>query len=164
MVLSLIAAIGKNKEIGYQGSLPWRLPTDLTYFKSLTSGHTVIMGRNTYESIGKPLPDRVNIVLTKDQDYTPEGCLIAHSLNSALALVSPNETESFVIGGAHIFAVAISYAARMYITQVDYSGPADTYFPAFNTSLWKITPIETPPRSSRDQYDFRFVTYDRITK
>lgn len=163
MIISLIAAVGKNREIGYHESLPWKLPTDLAHFKSLTTGHTVIMGKKTHESIRKPLPDRTNIVLTKDYDYTSQGCLIAHSLTSALALVSPEETESFIIGGAQIFAVSISYAARMYITEVDYSGPADTFFPKFDTSAWKISTIKTPSRSSHDQYNFRFVTYDKIT-
>ena len=161
MRLSLIAAIGKNKEIGYQGALPWKLRTDMAHFKSLTTNHTVIMGRKTHESIRKPLPNRANIILTKDQKYTPLGCLVANSFDTALGLVSPRESESFVIGGAEIFAVALLYVTRMYITQVDYSGPADTYFPNFDPDNWKTVFEDSHLASPTDQYSFKFSIYER---
>ena len=161
MRLSLIAAIGPNKEIGYRGTLPWKLRTDMAHFKSLTTNHTVIMGRKTYESIGKPLPNRANIILTRDQKYTPLGCLVANSFDTALGLISSNESESFVIGGAEIFAVALLYVTRMYITKVDYSGPADTYFPNFNPYDWNTISEKSHPASPTDQYSFRFSIYER---
>lgn len=161
MRLSLIAAIGPNKEIGYLGALPWKLKTDMAHFKFLTTGHAVIMGRKTHESIGKPLPNRANIILTRDQNYTPHGYLVASSFNTALELVSPKESESFVIGGAEIFAVALLSVTRMYITKVDYSGPADTYFPNFDPDDWKTISEKSHPASPTDQYSFRFSIYER---
>ena len=141
MQLSLIAAYGKNKEIGYEGSLPWKLPTDLAHFKSLTTGQTVMMGRKTYESIGRPLPNRTNIVLTSKFDYAPAGVLVANSWETGLDLIPPLEPEAFVIGGSQISAMALTRVTKMYITEVDYSGSADAYFPDFNSSDWNLTSV-----------------------
>ena len=138
MRLSLIAAIGINKEIGYQGALPWKLATDMAHFKSLTTttGHTVIMGRKTHESLGKALPKRTNIVISRNTNYSLSDCLVASSFEEAMRLIPTGETEAFVIGGAEIYAVALAYVTKMYLTEVDYAGPADTYFPAYNPDEW----------------------------
>lgn len=161
MRLSLIAAVGFNKEIGYQGSIPWTIPSDLKHFRGLTTGHTVLMGRKTYESIGRPLPRRTNIVISGRHDFSPAGCQVADSVAAGLKLASPEETELFIIGGAGIYAIALSHVTRMYITHVEYSGPADVYFPEVNPSNWEVTSAADPISSPTDQYKFRFIIYDR---
>lgn len=164
MVISIIAAIGKNKEIGYRGHIPWNLPTDSKRFRSLTEEHTVIMGKKTFESIGKPLPNRTNIILTKNSDYSQDGCLVTHSFETAITLIPIEESEAFIIGGAAIYAIALQYAAKMYITEVSYSGSADTYFPDFDKKEWKLTSSTLPTRTKMDNYDFRFDNYIKSIK
>ncbi len=162
MPLSLIAAIGvNNKEIGYQGTLPWRLKTDVDNFKKLTTGHTVIMGRKTHESLGKALPKRTNIVISRNTSYSLSDCLVASSFAEAMRLIPTGETEAFVMGGAEIYAIALAHINRMYLTEVDYAGPADTYFPDYNPAEWKLISSEEFPQSNKDQFSFRFEVYDR---
>lgn len=165
MRLSLIAAVGINKEIGYRGVLPWELKelkTDMDHFKSLTINHAVIMGRKTFESLNKkPLPHRTNIVVSRNPDYSPLNCLLATSFKHALRLIPSGESETFVTGGAEIYAVALAFVTRMYITHVDYAGPADTYFPDFNPDDWETVSEESHLASPTDQYSFRFSIYDR---
>lgn len=161
MRLSIIAAIGSNKEIGLNGSIPWSLPSDLKHFRQLTTGHSVIMGRKTFESIGKPLPNRTNLVLSHNPDYKFPGCLVVPDLETARLQIPSTETETFIIGGAGLYTLGLLTATRMYLTEVDYSGPADVYFPMFDQGTWEITSTESPPPSPKDQYKFRFIIYDR---
>lgn len=132
-MLSLIAVIGKNRELGKDNNLLWHIPGDLPRFKKITSGHPVIMGRKTFESIGKPLTDRINIVITSNPDYKPEGVVVVHSLDEALemARTSPGHEEIFVIGGGKVFEEAIRKADRLYLTIVDAQADADVFFPEY---------------------------------
>ncbi len=130
--ISIIAAIGKNRELGKNNRLLWHIPEDLARFKKLTLGHPVIMGRKTFESISKPLPQRTNIIVTRDRKYQKIGCLIANSLEQALELAKQKERqEIFIIGGGQIYAAALKYASRLYLTIVEGKYEADTYFPDY---------------------------------
>lgn len=137
-MLSIIAVIGKNRELGKDERLMWHIPGDLPRFKKITWGHPVIMGRKTHSAFqykGGPLPGRTNIVLTRDAGYAKEGFVIAHSLDDALhiAKTSPGAEEVFVIGGGNVFAQTIDHVDRLYLTIVEASAPADTYFPEYST-------------------------------
>ncbi len=158
MILSIIAAMGRNRAIGYQNTLPWRLPADLQRFKQLTLGHHIIMGRKTYESIGRPLPGRTSIIITRQPDFQAEGCLIAHSLDEAIDLAkSRDEQEAFIIGGAEIYAQALATADRMYLTLVEAEPEADAFFPAFDENLWEKCVEEIVEADDKNQYFARFV-------
>jgi dihydrofolate reductase len=132
--ISAIEAIGKNRELGKRGKLIWRIPDDLKRLKQLTTGHVIIMGRKTYESIGKPLPNRTNIVVTRNPDFSEPGCLVATSVEEALAIAKKHETEEiFILGGAEIYTQALPYTDRLYLTIVDATDPeADTFFPDYS--------------------------------
>ena len=161
MLISIIAAMGRNRAIGYQNTLPWRLPTDLQRFKQLTLGHHMIMGRKTFESIGRPLPGRTSIIITRQKDFQAEGCFIAHSLDAAIALAkSRGEQEAFVIGGAEIYAQALSKADRMYLTLVEAAPEADAFFPLFDEILWTRVEEETVTADEKNQYEMKFITLE----
>ena len=138
MIISLIAAIGKNKVIGKNNSLPWNLPVDLKRFKELTKGKPVIMGRKTFESIGKPLPERKNIIITRDKTYKAEGCITVNSKEEALKAAKGSE-EIMIIGGEQIFKEFMPIANKMYLTFIDKEFDGDAYFPAYNAKEWKET-------------------------
>lgn len=131
-VISLIAAVGKNGVIGVKGRLPWRIPDDLKRFRTLTSGHAVIMGRKTYELIGKPLPDRTNIIITRNTSYAVPGCVVAHSIEEALAKAREVEKEEiFIIGGGEVYREAMPLAEKLHLTLVDSDVPGDAFFPPY---------------------------------
>ncbi len=131
--ISIIAAIGRNRELGKGNELLWRIPDDLKRFKELTTGHPVIMGRKTFDSIGKPLPNRTNIVVTRDGSWTSEGTLVAHSLDEAFEIAhsAPGSEAYFVIGGAQMYAEALSLADTLYLTLIDARSDADAFFPEY---------------------------------
>lgn len=133
-LLSIICAIGKNKAIGKNNKLLWDIPNDLQHFKEITKGHPVIIGRKTFESIGKPLPDRTNIIITRDENYKQEGCVVCHSLECAIKVAKEKDKdEVFVIGGGSIYAQAIKSADKLYLTIVDdIVEDADTFFPEYS--------------------------------
>jgi len=133
MKISLIAAIGRNRALGENNDLIYKIPEDLKRFRALTSGHPIIMGRKTFESIGRPLPNRVNIVITRDQNYQKEGIIVVHSLDEALRNASgkPGTEEIFIIGGGQIFQESIGLADRLYLTIVEGNPGADTFFPDY---------------------------------
>ncbi len=139
--ISAIAAISKNRVIGKDNGLIWAIPEDLRRFKQLTTGHAVIMGRKTYESIGKPLPNRTNIIITRDKNFTASGCIITNSLDEAFKQAD-NDTEIFVIGGGQIYEQALSKIDRLYLTVIDQEAEGDTYFPAYDnfTKVVENTP------------------------
>ena len=152
-LISIIAAIGTNRELGKNNKLLWHIPDDLKHFKRLTSGHPVIMGRKTYESIGRPLPDRINIIITKNSIYSVSNCIVVHSLKDALEIAKEKEKEEiFIIGGGQIYKEAINMADKLYLTKVDASYDADTYFP--NYSRFKNIISSQKGKSENIGYEF----------
>jgi dihydrofolate reductase len=167
MTISLIAAMGRKREIGLGSKLPWHLSDDLKRFKALTRGHAVIMGRKTYDSLGKPLSDRKNIVITKSKDFHADGCEAVGSMEEALARATgpdgdASEDEVFVIGGAEIYRLALPYANKMYLTFVDASPEADKYFPEFNEKEWRVAREEPHGRDEKHPHSFVFREYERV--
>ena len=162
MLISIIVAMGRNRAIGFQNMLPWRLSADMQRFKQLTMGHHILMGRKTYESIGRPLPGRTSIIITRQSDFQAEGCLIAHSLDEAIALAQARgELEVFVIGGAEIYAQALPIADRMYLTLVDAMPEADAFFPDFHEIFWQQAEERFCAADEKNQYDMRFLLLSR---
>ena len=163
--LSIIAAVARNRVIGAQGKLPWRLPEDLRRFKSLTLGHPVIMGRKTYESIvsalGGPLPGRFNIVVSRSAAFSAPRCGVADSIDNAISLATrqPGGEDAFVIGGAEIYRLTLPLATRMHLTEIDAEIEGDTYFPAFSRNHW--TETLTEPGGAQGDLRYRFVSYER---
>jgi dihydrofolate reductase len=154
-MLSLIVAVAENGVIGRDNALPWHISEDLRYFKQVTSGKTVIMGRKTYQSIGRPLPNRTNIVVTRDPAFVAEGVLIAHSLKEALA--GAGDGEAVVIGGSSLFEEALTLADRFYLTEIHRAYEGDVHFPAWDRSAWQ----ETARNRLAGDPDISFVTYER---
>lgn len=163
MKISLIAAIGTNNELGNNGKLPWYLPKDFTHFKNTTKKHPVIMGRKTFEAIGKALPDRENIVITGDRTYHKEGIRIVHSLGEALALFKDIDEEVFIIGGAQIYEQTIPLADKLYITHVDGSFEADTFFPKIDYTKWEKIKEENYLPDEYHEYAFSICEYKKRT-
>ncbi len=160
-MISIIAALAENRVIGVNNTLPWRLPNDLKHFRRLTTGHAIVMGRKNYESIGKPLPERTNIVVTRNRDYRVDGCLIAHSLDEALRLAG-GDPEIFVIGGAEIYREALPRADRLYLTQVHAVVEGDTFFPEIDLKDWKEIAREQHAADEKHAYAYSFVVLERI--
>jgi dihydrofolate reductase len=160
---SIICAMAKNRAIGIDNQLPWRLPADLAHFKAITLGHPIIMGRNTFESLPgrKPLPGRQSIVMTRDASFAaPEGILVARSLDHALDLADESE-EVFFIGGAHIYNQAIDMVDRIYLTEVQTRINGDAWFPEFGDENWIETSREKRKTDEKNAYNMAFVVYDR---
>jgi len=156
--LVLVAAVAANGVIGAGGKLPWRLPEDLRHFKALTLGHPVIMGRKTWESLGRPLPGRENIVVTRTPGYDAPGAHVAASLDAALAFCA-GETLAFVIGGGQVYAAALPIADAMVITEIGREYAGDACFPAYDRSAWRET--QRKPQTAGDGLRFDFVFYER---
>jgi dihydrofolate reductase len=146
--LVLIAAVARNGVIGHRGGIPWHLPEDFAHFKATTLGHTLVMGRATYDSIGRPLPGRRTIVLTRDPDWHADGVMVAHDLDSALALAADLPGDVYVAGGAHVYAAAMEHADEQILTEVHQTPEGDTFYPAFDPALW----VEKR-RETRDGFD-----------
>jgi len=160
MSISMIAAVGQNLELGYQNQLLCHLPVDLKHFKTITSGHTVLMGDRTWESLPKkPLPNRRNIVITLD-DVEFEGAETVHSIPDALALVTDNE-EAFVMGGATMYRLFLPYADKLYLTRIVSDFVADVWFPEINEEEWLLTDSEFVPKDEKNAYDLYFQTLIR---
>lgn len=160
-MVSIIAAMGRNRVIGRDNSLVWHLPADLKHFKETTMSKPVIMGRKTFESMGKALPGRTNVVITRKSDFKAPGCLVANSLEQALEMVS-KEPEVFIAGGGEIYRQAIPLTDRMYITIIDHDFDGDTFFPAFFAPEWTIVEEKIHPADEKNNYPMIFRTYDRI--
>ncbi len=159
MTISLITAIDKNCLIGDRKKIPWHLPADFAYFKETTMGHPIIMGRTTYESIGKPLSGRKNIVLTR-REFIHESVEVVHTLDEALMLIK-DEEEVFVIGGAQVYKEALPRADRLYVTFVDGEFQGDTFFPEVDWSNWKEIKSTKRRSDERNLYDMKFVIFER---
>ncbi len=158
-ILSVIAAMARNRVIGVDNTLPWHLPEDLKRFKALTLGHHILMGRRTYESIGRPLPGRVTVILTRDPGYRVEGCISAHSLDEAIAACG-DDAEVFCVGGAELYAQALPRAQRLYLTEIQAEYAGDARFPAFDAAQWREVAREPHVADHGLAYDF--VTYQRV--
>lgn len=159
MSLTLICAIDENNSLGKENQLLWHLPDDFLHFKNLTMGHSVIMGRKTFESLPKALPKRKNIVITRQKNYMAIGGVVVSSLEEALKEALKDDDNPFVIGGGEIYRVAMPLATRLEITRVHATFEADTFFPEINPSLWKLTRSEYHPKDEKHAYDFSFETY-----
>lgn len=159
-MVSVIVAVADNGVIGDKNTLLWHISEDLRNFKRVTSGHPVIMGRKTFDSLGRPLPNRTNVVITR-QNLEIEGCKVVHSLEEALSLFSPEE-EVFVIGGAQIYAEALPLADRFYLTRVHHAYEGDTSFPKWNESEWSLMESERFERGEKYEYPFTIEIYERI--
>ncbi|WP_163998101.1 dihydrofolate reductase [Pyxidicoccus caerfyrddinensis] len=159
MRLSAIVAMASNRVIGAGNQLPWRLSADLARFKKLTMGHTLVMGRKTYESIGRPLPGRTFVVVTRQQDYAPQGVTVAHSVDEALSLAQARgDDEVFIAGGADLYAQTMDRWNRLYLTRIAREFPGDTYFPEVDLSGWRLVEDEQHPEA---ELPHAFLTYER---
>ena len=158
-MISLVVAMGLNREIGVNNQIPWKLSEDLKNFKKTTMGHHILMGRKTYESIGKPLPGRTNIILTRNSNYQVPDCITVTSLDEAIKLAkTKGETELMVIGGAEIYKEALSRANRIYLSKIEFKGKADAYFPEFNELDWKVI---SEVKHSSDSIPWTFKVIER---
>ena len=163
MKLSMIAALSINNVIGRNNEVPFRQRTDLKRFKALTMGHHLIMGRKTFESVGRPLPGRIIVVITRQSDYTADGVTVVHTLDDAVRLAQEaGDTEAFIAGGAEIYALAMHTADRMHLTRVHAEIEGDTWFPEFDdVSEWRLTDAEHFEADEHNEFPFSFLTYDR---
>jgi dihydrofolate reductase len=158
--ISVIAALAKDRVIGIENRLPWRLPEDLAHFKALTLGHPILMGRKTFESLGRPLPGRTNVVITRNPAYRPDGCLVAASIPAAIALCG-EANELFFIGGAELYAQVIPMANRLYLTEVNIEAAGDAWFPEYDRGAFKELSRESRTGEKGDALAFDFVVYER---
>jgi len=163
--LSMIVAVAENGVIGRNNSLPWYLPNDLKYFKQTTMGKPVIMGRKTYESIGKPLPGRTNIVITRQADYQPEGVKVVNSVEAAKELAESvclidGQDEAMIMGGAEIYALSLPYTDRLYLTEVHADVQGDAFFPEYDKSRWQEVAREDFAAEGPNPYSYSFVVYE----
>jgi dihydrofolate reductase len=156
--ISLIVAMARNRTIGLDNRLPWHVPEDLKHFKTLTMGHHMIMGRKTYESIGRPLPGRTTVIVSRDPGYRENGCLTATSLEDALAACG-DDPEIFFVGGATLYAQALRYAQRLYLTEIERDVEGDAFFPEFERAEWTETSREC--HTTEAGLDYCFLTLDR---
>ena len=158
--ISIIVAMARDRTIGINNTLPWRCPEDLKHFKSLTMGHHIIMGRKTFNSIGKPLPGRTTVVVTRNPALKIEGCIVTHSLDEAIAACAGDD-EIFIVGGAELYAQALPLADKIYLTEIQQEVTGDAYFPAFNQNEWCETVREPRAQDSPQPLTYHFVTYQR---
>lgn len=159
---TIVVAMGEKNEIGFDNQLLWHLPKDLKHFKELTSGHPIIMGRKTYESIGKALPNRTNIVVSRKKDWFQEGVLIVGSIKEAVKFAKKIDENIFIIGGGNIYEQTMEIADRLEVTLVKTQLKADTFFPKINSKIWKLSEEICHEKDEKNQYDFCFQTYERI--
>ena len=160
MRLSIVVAMDSNRLIGKDNGLPWHLPADLAFFKKLTTGNTILMGRKTFDSIGRPLPNRCNIIITRNADIEIAGCEVVNSIEKALSLVQ-SETEVMVIGGAKLYQQILPIADRLYITQVEGEFDGDTYFPHYDEDDWLEVSCESHQPDEINKHAYHFITFKR---
>ncbi|MGM9925125.1 MAG: dihydrofolate reductase [Bacillus sp. (in: firmicutes)] len=163
MIVSIIVAMDENRVIGKDNSMPWRLPRELQYVKKTTMGHPLIMGRKNYESIGRPLPGRRNIILTRDTEFEAQGCEIVHSPEEALRICA-GEEEIFIFGGEQIYKIFLERTDKLYITKIHHAFEGDTFFPEINESEWKEVSVEQGITDEKNPYIYYFHVYERNTK
>ncbi|KLT71539.1 dihydrofolate reductase [Flavobacterium sp. ABG] len=157
-MIIMIAAVAENNALGKNNELVWHLPNDFKRFKALTTNHHIIMGRKTFESFPKPLPNRTHVVITRQENYQPEGCIVVKSISEAIAKCPKNE-DSFIIGGGEIYALAMPFADVLEITRVHHSFEADTFFPDINKDEWLLVESETNLKDEKHLYDYTYETF-----
>ena len=160
-MITIVVAMGLKNEIGADNQLLWHLPKDLKHFKEITSGHPIIMGRKTYESIGKPLPNRTNIVVSRKKDWFEEGILIVGSLKEAIKFAKKLDENIFILGGGNIYEQTIDLADRLEVTQVKAELKADVFFPKINPKIWQKTSETCHEKDEKNSYDFCFQTFEK---
>lgn len=159
MTITLIAAASENNALGKDNDLVWHLPDDFKRFKAITSGHFIVMGRKTFESFPKPLPNRTHVIITRQKNYqVPAGCLVVSSIEEALEICPQNE-EVFIIGGGEIYKQSITLANKIELTRVHTEVEADTFFPKIDLANWKLLQEEYHPKDEKHKYDFTYLTY-----
>ena len=159
-MIILIAAVAENNALGKNNDLLWHLPKDFKRFKEITSGHHIIMGRKTFESFPKPLPNRTHVIITRQKEYVYEGCIVVQDLEKAIAVCPKNE-DIFVIGGGEIYSQSIHLADQLDITRVHHSFEADVYFPEIDPEIWELTSEVFNPKDEKHLYDYTFQTFVR---
>lgn len=162
MIISAIVATANNQVIGKDNDIPWYLPADLKYFKKVTSGHHIIMGRNCYKSIGKPLPKRTNVIITRNPFFIVSNCLVAHSIDEALSMAyDNNETEAFIIGGGQIYEQTEALWDKVYLTKVDIDVDGDVFFPELSADKWVLSSEDFHKATEKNPHDHTFCIYER---
>lgn len=162
MIVSTIVAVAKNYVIGKDNQIPWYLPADLKYFKRTTLNHHIIMGRNCYESIGRPLPKRTNVIVTRNPFFVATGCLVTHSIQEALELAQENgETEAFIIGGGQIYEQSENLWDKIYLTEVDLEAEGDIYFPKIDFKKWDETFCELHEKDAKNEFNYTFKIFEK---
>lgn len=159
-MITIIAAAGENNALGKDNDLVWHLPDDFRRFKLLTSGHTIIMGRKTFESFPGLLPDRTHIIITRKKDYAPEGCIVVHSLDDALR-EAKDDPQPFIIGGGEIYSLAMPLTEKIELTRVHQHFDADTFFPEIDAAEWECIASVYHPKDEKHRHDFTYLTYVR---
>jgi dihydrofolate reductase len=160
-MIIMIAAVAENNALGKNNELVWHLPNDFKRFKSLTTGHHIIMGRKTFESFPKPLPNRTHVVITRNKNYNPEGCIVVDSIEKAILICPENET-SFIIGGGEIYNLGLPFADQLEITRVHHSFDADAFFPEINSDEWKEIQSEFNPIDDKHQFAYTYQTFVKV--
>ncbi|MFC5682591.1 dihydrofolate reductase [Flavobacterium sp. MAHUQ-51] len=162
-MITMIAAAAENRALGKDNQLVWHLPNDFKRFKSLTTGHYIIMGRKTFESFPKPLPNRTHVIITRQKGYEAEGCIVVNSIEKAIEICPKNE-ESFIIGGGEIYNLSLPFADKIELTVVHHTFEADAFFPEINENEWELTNSEFQTKDEKHLYDFTFETYIKKEK
>lgn len=163
MKISCVVAVANNNVIGKDNDIPWYLPADLKYFKKITLNHHILMGRNCYHSIGRPLPKRTNVIITRDPFFIASNCLIAHSIDEALEVAYDNgEQEAMIIGGGMIYDQTKDLWDRLYLTEVDLNVDGDIFFPKIDLAQWQLTSSEAHVPDEKNEHPYVFKVYDRI--
>jgi dihydrofolate reductase len=159
-MITMIAAASENNALGKNNELVWHLPNDFKRFKTLTSGHHIIMGRKTFESFPKPLPNRTHIVISRQESYKPEGCIVVNSLEKAIE-ICPKDEEIYIIGGGEIYNLGISFSDKIELTRVHHNFEADAFFPEIDTNNWELELSEFNPKDDKHLFDYTYQTYIR---
>lgn len=165
MIISAIVAVAKDNVIGKDNDIPWYLPADLKYFKKTTLDHHIIMGRKSFESIGRPLPKRTNIIVTRNPFYVASNCLVTNSVEDALSIAKENgETEAFIIGGAQIYELSKDLWDRLYLTDVDLKVEGDVHFPKLDMANWTLISESPQKAEGKNEHDYNFKIFERKDK
>ncbi|WP_418264039.1 dihydrofolate reductase [Flavobacterium faecale] len=159
-MIIMIAAAAENNALGKNNQMIWHLPNDFKRFKALTTGHHIIMGRKTFESFPKPLPNRTHIVISRQKEYAPEGCIVVSSIEEALS-ACPKDQDVFIIGGGEIYQLALPHSDKIELTRVHYSFAADAFFPEIESEKWELTQCESHPKDEKHLFEYSFETYTK---
>ncbi len=162
MTVSIIVAASQNDVIGNDNKLPWHLPADMKYFKTVTTGHCIIMGRKTFEALGKPLPNRTNIIITRQEDFSAQGCVVVNDIKHAIDYAkSTGDTECFIIGGGDVFVQSLIWAERIYLTRIAHKFEGDTFFTKPDSDDWELVKEERHTPDEKNKFSYSFQVYDR---